>query len=76
MTFDGSLISSTQFTLNCNQCQSTEPAVRHRCTQMCLDAMHCRIDRSAVGDATESVSAKWKQEIISGDAAEKEDSLL
>jgi hypothetical protein len=28
-------------------------------------------DRSAVADATGSVSAKWKQEIIYGNAAEK-----
>jgi hypothetical protein len=34
-------------------------------------------DRSAVADATGSVSAKLKQEIISGSAAEKkEESLL
>jgi hypothetical protein len=77
MTFYGSLITS--------QLSSRSTAINAKLLSLLsdIDARRCVLmrrsaenDRSAVADAIGSASAKWKQEILSGNAAEKEDSLL
>ena len=73
MTFYGSLFSSRSTAIDAKLLSQLSDIDARRCVFMRRIAEN---DRSAVADATGSVSAKWKQEIISGNAAEKEGSSL